>query len=762
MSDPHAGHSHHDAAASAASGQPTGPAHSDHAAHEHADHDHNAAEPRAHAQHTHTHEPTAIAPRPVPPPAGAALDAHAGHRPEAAHAGTHAADPAAHADHTGHEEMFRRRFWVCLLLTVPVLLYSPMLQMWFHFTMPTFPGSAWVGPLFAIVIFLYGGLPFLGMARPELQNRQPGMMTLISLAIVVAFVYSLIITFINPASGFFWEMALLIDVMLLGHWLEMRSVRQASGALGELARLMPDTADRVGPDDSIETVPVAALRTGDVVLVRPGAGVPADGAVLSGASDVNEAMLTGESRPVKKEPGARVIGGTVNGGSGSLRVQVESTGEQTALAGIMRLVAEAQSSKSQTQLLADRAARLLFYVALAAAAITAVVWTLIDGLTLETIERVVTVLVIACPHALGLAVPLVIAISTTMAARNGILVRNRLALEKARHITTVLFDKTGTLTTGEQGVVNMASVPPGQEDALLALAAAAEGDSEHIIARALRDAAQAKGLALPSVADFRAIPGRGVRVTAHGQAVHVGGPRLLEMLNATPPSVLQQFAAKAGAAGQSVIHLVQGEQVRGAFAIADQVRRESKEAVAALRDMGVEVAMLTGDSKDVARNVAEELGIQTYFAEVLPEHKDKAVAQLQERGQTVGMVGDGVNDAPALTRADVGLAIGAGTDVAIESAGIVLASSDPRAVGKTVRLSRATYRKMIQNLWWAAGYNIVAIPLAAGLLAPWGVTLSPAMGAALMAVSTIVVALNAQLLRRVDLMPGEGAAAAAA
>ena len=630
--------------------------------------------------------------------------------------------------------------------------------MWFGFRMPVFPGSAWIGPLFAIAIFLYGGIPFLQMAVPELRNRTPGMMTLISLAITVAFVYSIVIIFIDPTSGFFWEMALLIDVMLLGHWLEMRSVRQASGALGELAKLMPDTADRVRADDSIEMVSVSALRAGDVVLVRPGASLPADGVVVSGESDVNEAMLTGESKPVTKAEGARVIGGTVNG-SGSLRVQVDAIGEQTALAGIMRLVAEAQNSKSPTQLLADRAAGLLFYVALAAAIITFIVWTLIDGMQLSTIERVVTVLVIACPHALGLAVPLVVAISTSKGAQNGILVRNRLALEESRKVTTVLFDKTGTLTTGKQGLVGMVSESPNQEDALLALAAAAEGDSEHIIARAIRNAAEEKQLTLPRVDGFKAIQGRGVRVDVDGAEVHLGGPRLLELLSLTPPPTLQAFAQKAGDEAQSVIYLVQGDQVTGAFAIADQIRPESHEAVAALRSMDVEVVMLTGDSKAVARGVAGELGIDKYFAEVLPENKDAAVAKLQQAGQIVAMVGDGVNDAPALTRADVGLAIGAGTDVAIESAGIVLASSDPRSVVKTIRLSQATYRKMVQNLWWAAGYNIVAIPLAMGVLAPWGINLSPAAGAALMAMSTIVVALNAQLLRGADLMPDVAPAA---
>ncbi len=542
---------------------------------------------------------------------------------------------AAHTDHSGHEQMFRRRFWVCLALTVPVLLYSPMLQMWFGFRMPVFPGSAWIGPLFAIAIFLYGGIPFLQMAVPELRNRTPGMMTLISLAITVAFVYSIVIIFIDPTSGFFWEMALLIDVMLLGHWLEMRSVRQASGALGELAKLMPDTADRVRADDSIETVSVSTLRAGDVVLVRPGASLPADGVVVSGESDVNEAMLTGESKPVTKAEGARVIGGTVNG-SGSLRVQVDAIGEQTALAGIMRLVAEAQNSKSPTQLLADRAAGLLFYVALAAAITTFIVWTLIDGMQLSTIERVVTVLVIACPHALGLAVPLVVAISTSKGAQNGILVRNRLALEESRKVTTVLFDKTGTLTTGKQGLVGMASAAPGQEDALLALAAAAEGDSEHIIARAIRTAAEEKQLSLPRVDGFKAIQGRGVRVDVDGAEVHLGGPRLLELLALTPPPTLQAFAQKAGDEAQSVIYLVQGDQVTGAFAIADQIRPESHEAVAALRSMDVDVVMLTGDSKAVARGVASELGIDQYFAEVLPENKDAAVAKLQQAGQISG------------------------------------------------------------------------------------------------------------------------------
>lgn len=661
-------------------------------------------------------------------------------------------DHTAHVDHTGHELVFRNRFWICLVLTIPVLIYSHMLQMWFGYLAPEFPGSAWVAPLFSIIIFLVGGVPFLQMAVPEVRNRTPGMMTLISLAITVAFVYSLAIMFINPESGFFWEMALLIDVMLLGHWLEMRSVRQASGALNELAKLMPDTAERIEADNSVQSVPATALRAGDLVLVRPGASVPADGVVEAGRSEVNESMLTGESKPVSKAQGSKVIGGTING-DGSLRVRVDAIGDQTALAGIMRLVAQAQQSKSATQLLADRAAGWLFYIALGVAALTAVVWIAVAGLNLGVVERVVTVLVIACPHALGLAVPLVVAISTSLAAGNGILVRNRLALEEARQVNTVVFDKTGTLTKGQQGIVGVATAAPLREEEALALAAAAEGDSEHIVARALRAAAQERGLALPSVSGFQAIQGRGVQVVAEGQAVYLGGPRLLELLSAQPPAALQTFAEQAGNKGQTVIYLVRGGAVVAAFAAADVIRPESKPAIADLHALGLQVAMLTGDSQDVARAVAEEIGIDEYVAEVLPENKDAEIARLQGQGKTVAMVGDGVNDAPALTRADVGIAIGAGTDVAIESAGIILVRSNPQDVAGIVRLSRATYRKMVQNLWWATGYNIVALPLAAGILAPIGIELSPAAGAVLMTISTIVVAVNAQTLRRVRLAP---------
>jgi len=666
-----------------------------------------------------------------------------GHDQHGAHAG-HG------VDHTGHELMFRNRFWVCLVLTLPVLFYSHMLQMWFGFTMPTFPGSQWMGPLFAGIIFVYGGVPFLQMAVPEVRTRQPGMMTLISLAIIVAFVYSIATLWIDPAGSFFWEMALLIDIMLLGHWLEMRSVRQASGSLNELAKLMPDQAERVQPDGSTESVPTLALAMDDVVLVRPGASIPADGEVIEGSSDVSEAMVTGESRPVKKAPGAKVIAGTGNG-EGSLRVRVTAIGEQTALAGIMRLVQEAQNSKSPTQLLADRAAGWLFYVALAVAILTAIAWTIATGFNVEVVQRVATVLVIACPHALGLAVPLVVAISTSLAARNGVLVRDRLALEEARNITTVIFDKTGTLTKGDQGVVALATVENWSSAQALAVTAAVEGDSEHIIGKAIRQAAAERKLTLPTVSEFAAIKGRGAKATLDNQTVYVGGPRLLAMLQVSLPPILQEFVQRAEAQGQTVVHLVQDQSPVASFALADVIRPESKQAIQQLHDLGIEVVMLTGDSQAVAQAVAEELGIDHYFAEVLPEDKDSKVSELQAQGKKVAMVGDGVNDAPALTRADIGIAIGSGTDVAVESADIILVQSNPLDVVKIFTLSRATRAKMIQNLWWAAGYNIVALPLAAGVLAQWGINLSPAIGALLMSISTIVVAINAQLLRRLPL-----------
>ena len=661
---------------------------------------------------------------------------HTGHQHEA----------GAHVDHSGHEEMFRRRFWVSLVLTIPVLLYSPIIQEWLGFSMPQFTGSDWIAPIFAVAIFLYGGLPFLQMAEPEIQNRQPGMMLLISLAITVAFLYSLFAVVTGSSMGFFWEMATLIDIMLLGHWLEMRSVRQASGALNELAKLMPDTAERLHPDGTTETVQVGDLQKGDLILVRPGASIPADGEVVDGKSEVSEAVITGESKPVTKTSGDQVIAGTING-DGSLRVRVAALGEETALAGIMRLVEEAQNSKSNTQILADKAAGWLFYIALAVALLTAVAWVLAVGFNLDVLERVVTVLVIACPHALGLAIPLVVAISTSLGARNGVLVRQRLALEEAREINTVVFDKTGTLTEGRFGVVGMTTAEGWSEAQTLALAAALEGDSEHPIARGIRAETETKQVKPVEISEFEVLKGRGVRASYEGKQVYIGGPSLLEMLNVKPEEAIAQFAEHANENAQSVIYLVVDGQIVAAYALADVVRPESKAAVARLHELGIEVAMLTGDSQAVAQAVAKELGIDAVFAQVLPEHKDQKITELQKQGKKVAMVGDGVNDAPALTRADIGIAIGSGTDVAIESAGIILVKSNPLDVVKVFELSRATYRKMIQNLIWATGYNVIALPLAAGVLAPIGILLSPAAGAVLMSVSTIVVALNAQLLR---------------
>ena len=712
--------------------------HTQHEHHDHSQMEHDA-HPKptadAHAEHmTHT-----VAPE----------SQHEMHGAHAAHGMDMADEHAQHADHSGHEDMFRTRFWISLLLSIPVLLYTPMLQMWFGFRMPEFVGSQWMAALFAVIVFVYGGVPFIQMAVPEVRNRQPGMMLLISLAISVSFVYSLAALFFNLGEGFFWELVTLIDIMLLGHWIEMRSVRQASGALNALAKLMPDTAEHIMPDGSIHTMPVSSLKLNDLVLVRPGASVPADGIVAEGESDVNEAMITGESLPVKKIVGAKVIAGSINQ-DGSLRVRVSAIGDQTALAGIMRLVRDAQQSKSKTQILADKAAGWLFYLAIGVAVLTAILWTIALGFDLFTLERVVTVLVIACPHALGLAVPLVVAISTTSAAQNGILVRNRLALEAAREIDVVIFDKTGTLTKGEQGVVAIKTKGVDENHAL-ALTAAVEADSEHIIARAIRDAAKEKNLQLPAVSDFEAIKGRGIRAKHNGKDLWVGGPRLLELLNVQPDSGFLDFASSSGTKGQTVVYLIVDGKIFAALALADVIRPESFLAIQKLNEMNVQVAMLTGDSKDVAKSVADELGIKLYFAEVLPEHKDEKIIELQKQGKKVAMVGDGVNDAPALTRADVGIAIGSGTDVAVESAGIILVKSNPLDVVKIFKLSRASYNKMIQNLIWASGYNIVALPLAAGILAWAGILLSPAVGALLMSISTIVVAINAQLLRRVDL-----------
>jgi len=676
---------------------------------------------------------------------------HGEHEGEGHDHGSHEGHGEGHGGmHEGHEQMFRRRFFVSTLLSIPVLLYSETLQEWLGFSVPVFPGSEWINPVFAVIVFAYGGVPFLQMALPELKDRAPGMMTLISMAITVAFVYSLASVVFPTQSAFFWELVTLIDIMLLGHWIEMRSVRRASSAVDELAKLMPDTAERITDDGKTEEVPVSDLEEGDLVLVRPGASVPADGVVEEGDSDVNESMITGESKPVSKDPGDEVIGGTING-DGSLRIRVGSTGEETTLAGIMRLVEEAQQSKSKTQVLADRAAGWLFYVALGAAVVTAIAWTLAVSFNATVIERVVTVLVIACPHALGLAIPLVVAINTSLAARNGMLVRDRIAMEDARNLDAIIFDKTGTLTEGEHGVVDIATVNGVDEDDALALAAAVESDSEHMIARAIREAADERDVTTSDASDFEAIKGRGVRAIIDGNEVYVGGPNLLTQLDSEIPDHLQRFADEAGENAQTVVYLVRDGELIAAFAMADVIREESYRVVDALHNLGIEVAMLTGDSQDVADAVADELGIDTVFAEVLPEDKDEKVQELQDQGKLVGMVGDGVNDAPALTRADVGIAIGSGTDVAVQSADVILVQNNPMDVVRLVKLSKASYRKMQENIVWAAGYNVFAIPLAAGVLAPIGILLSPAVGALLMSLSTVIVAINAQLLRRVDL-----------
>lgn len=676
------------------------------------------------------------------------------HHHEASHDHEHVTHEAsqehANVDHTGHELLFRNRFFITLILSIPVLIFSPTIQGWLGYNTPVFPGSGWIVPVLSMVIFLIGGVPFLRMAVPEIKIRKPGMMTLISLAISVAALYSYAALIVELGEGFFWELVTLIVIMLLGHWLEMRSVRQASGALDELAKLMPDTAERILPGGEVEEVITSVLKAGDMVLVRPGANIPVDGEVEEGKSDVNEALITGESRPVRKGPGAQVIGGSING-DGSLRIRVKATGEETALAGIMRLVREAQQSKSDAQLLADKAAGWLFYIAVGVAVVTAIAWTIAVGFNVEVVARVATVLVIACPHALGLAIPLVVAITTAMGADRGILVRDRMALEEAREIDIVIFDKTGTLTKGEFGVVSITTEDGYTENEALALAAAIEGDSEHTIAQGIRAAANERELGLPPIDGFEAIKGRGVMATSEGQRVFLGGPRMLEYLKLSMSSRLLEFEHESSEKGQSVVHLIKGEQIVASFALADVIRPESKAAVDRLQALGVGVAMLTGDSNAVAGAVAEELGIDQYFAEVLPENKAENVARLQADGQRVAMVGDGVNDAPALAKADVGIAIGSGTDVAIESAGIILVKSDPLDVVKVFDLSRASYRKMIQNLVWATGYNIVAIPLAAGVLAPLGILLSPAIGALFMSLSTVLVAINAQTLRQANL-----------
>ena len=651
-------------------------------------------------------------------------------------------------DHAGHEAAFRDRFWVTLALAVPVVFFSEMFQMLLYYEAPAVPGARWIPAALGTAIFVYGGAPFLTGAVHEVKTRRPGMMLLIGLAISVAFLASWATELGAVDLDFWWELAALIAVMLLGHWQEMKAIGRAGSALDALAELLPDEAERI-VDGSIETVRVAELSIGDLVLIRPGARVPADGEVVEGSAEMDESMVTGESRPVLREAGDRVIAGTVATDS-SVRVRVVATGEGTALAGIRRLVEEAQGSRSRAQALADRAAAFLFYAASGAGIITFVVWSLL-GESRSAVENTVTVLIIACPHALGLAIPLVVSISTALSARSGILVKDRLALERMRKVDTVLFDKTGTLTAARHVVTGLAS--SGGENELLAVAAAVESDSEHPLARAIVAAARERGT-VPEASGFRSLTGRGVEARVGTETVSVGGPALLRERGLQVPPGIEGETRPWIENGAAVLYVLRDGQVSGALSLEDEVRSESAPAIDALHEQNVQVAMITGDARQVAEHVARRLDIDEVFAEVLPEDKDAAVVDLQRRGRVVAMVGDGVNDAPALARADVGIAIGAGTDVAIESAGVVLASDDPRAVLGVIALSRASYRKMIQNLVWATGYNAVAIPLAAGVLAWAGITLAPAVGAVLMSLSTIIVALNAQLLRRLDLKPG--------
>jgi P-type Cu2+ transporter len=657
---------------------------------------------------------------------GAEQDKHPGHDKHAGH------DPAA----------FRRRFWVSLALTVPVVVSSRMVMEWFGYSLS---GVAWVGPVLGTVVFLWGGQPFLVGAGREFKSREPGMMLLIAMAITVAWSASMASSLGWFDLDFWWELAALVTIMLLGHWLEMSAIGQAKGALDALAKLLPDEAERINDDGTTATVPASQLAVGDLVLIRPGSRLPADGTIVEGSAELDESMITGESRPVPRTIGARVVAGTVSTNA-ALRLKVVAIGDDTALAGIGRLVSAAQESKSKAQALADRFAGWLFYLALSAAAVTFTAWALVGRMD-RAVTNTVTVLVIACPHALGLAIPLVVAISTSMSAKAGILVKDRLALERMRTISAVLFDKTGTLTKGEHVVTAYKSVTSGGDDDLLRLAAAIEADSEHPLARAIVRSGTEVGT-VPTASKFTSSTGRGVEATVDGRVYAIGGPAILKERHASIPTSIAADVEAWGARGAAVLTVLEGTTVVGALALEDGIRPEAAEAVHELNELNIRTIMITGDAKSVAAAVGKELGITEVFAEVLPEDKSKTVAELQQRGLAVAMVGDGVNDAPALAQADVGLAIGSGADVAIESAGVILARNDPRAVLSVIRLSHATYRKMLQNLGWAAGYNLVTVPLAAGAFSWAGLDIPPAIGAILMSLSTIVVALNAQLLRR--------------
>lgn len=658
-----------------------------------------------------------------------------------------------HDKHAGHSvNMFKDQFWLSLILTIPVVLYSEMIQHWLNFTPPSFPGSSYVPFVFSTVIFFYGGLVFIKSAWGELKAKRPGMMTLISLAIITAYAYSVATQFFIRGDGFFWELATLVTIMLLGHWLEMASVAKAESALDAISQLLPDKAEKL-VNGKPKQVLVSELKVGDKVLIRPGSSIAVDGVITDGKSSINEAAITGESKPTSKAIGDDVIAGTINQ-DGSLTVKVTKLGEDTALAGIMRLVAEAQSSKSNVQVLADKAAFALTIVAITTAVITFIYWLIAKDAAFA-LERSVTVLIIACPHALGLAIPLVVSISTTMSARSGLLVRKRLALESARKIDWVLFDKTGTLTKGEHGVTDIWATKGYNKEDILHLTASLEQNSEHIVGKGIVKEAQKQHVHLDKVEDFAALPGLGVKGKLHGKDNFVAASyRYIRENKLKVPNDIDKYAKQAAKDGKTEVYLIKaGKEVVGAIALADVVREQSKQTIAALKAEGVKTAMVTGDSQDVAAYVAKQLGLHQYFAEVRPEDKANKVKELQKTGNKVAFVGDGINDAPAMTQADIGLAIGAGTDVAIKSADIILVKSDPRDVLRVIHLSKATYHKMVQNLAWATGYNVLAIPLAAGVLYGSGILLSPAVGAVLMSLSTVIVAINAQLLRKTHTHP---------
>ena len=655
-----------------------------------------------------------------------------------------------HDKHAGHSvAMFKDRFWLSLLITIPVLIYSEMIQHWLNFMPPAFPGSQYVPFVFSTIIFFYGGLVFIKGAWGELKAKLPGMMTLISLAIVTAYVYSVATQFFIDGDGFFWELATLVTIMLLGHWLEMKSVAKAENALDAISKLLPDKAEKLINGEPKQVL-VNELKVGDLVLIRPGASIPVDGVIIDGSSSVDEAAITGESKPVSKTVNDEVVAGTGNQ-DGSLTVKITKLGNETALAGIMRLVAEAQSSKSNVQILADKAAFYLTLIAIATAAVTFIVWTVNKDASFA-LERTVTVLIIACPHALGLAIPLVVAISTALSARNGLLVRKRLALESARNLNWVLFDKTGTLTKGEHGVTDIWAAKGYTKEDILHLTASLEQNSEHIVGKGIVKKAQDNRVHLDEVQNFMTLPGLGVRGKLHGKDTFTAASyRYITENQLNVPKEIGQKSEQAAKKGKTEVYLIKGDkEVIGVIALADIIRDESKQTIATLKQLGIKTAMITGDSKGVADYVAKQLELDHYFAEVRPENKAAKVKELQANGAHVAMVGDGINDAPALTQADIGIAIGAGTDVAIKSADIILVNSNPQDVIKIIKLSKATYRKMRQNLVWATGYNIFAIPLAAGVLFSAGILLAPALGAVLMSLSTVIVAVNAQLLRRVS------------